>query len=61
MTRAWTSMRSPPAAAQAVLASPSCQFPTGAVMSAVRRARLLDWAVARRALIIEDDQRADFR
>ena len=45
---------------QAVLASPSCQFPTGTVMSAVRRARLLDWAVSRRALIIEDDQRADF-
>ena len=45
---------------QAVLTSPSCQFPTGAVMSASRRARLLDWAVARRALIIEDDQRADF-
>ena len=43
-----------------VLASPSCQFPTGAVMSAARRARLLEWAVARRALIIEDDQRADF-
>lgn len=45
---------------RAVLASPSCQFPTGAVMSAARRARLLDWAVTRRALIIEDDQRADF-
>jgi GntR family transcriptional regulator / MocR family aminotransferase len=43
-----------------VLTSPSCQFPTGAVMSAERRSRLLDWAVARRALIIEDDQRADF-
>ncbi len=45
---------------RAVLTSPSCQFPTGAVMSAARRARLLDWAVARRALIVEDDQRADF-
>jgi GntR family transcriptional regulator/MocR family aminotransferase len=43
-----------------VLTSPSCQFPTGVVMSAARRARLLEWAVARRALIIEDDQRADF-
>jgi GntR family transcriptional regulator / MocR family aminotransferase len=43
-----------------VLTSPSCQFPTGAVMSAARRARLLEWAVANRALIIEDDQRADF-
>jgi GntR family transcriptional regulator/MocR family aminotransferase len=45
---------------RAVLTSPSCQFPTGAVMSAARRARLLEWAVARNALIIEDDQRADF-
>lgn len=44
----------------AVLTSPSCQFPTGARMSAARRARLLEWAVAHRALIIEDDQRADF-
>ena len=44
----------------AVLTSPSCQFPTGAVMSAARRTRLLEWAVAHRALIIEDDQRADF-
>ena len=43
-----------------VLASPSCQFPTGAVMSAARRARLLEWAVTRGALVIEDDQRADF-
>jgi GntR family transcriptional regulator/MocR family aminotransferase len=45
---------------RAVLASPSCQFPTGTVMSAARRARLLEWAVTRRALVIEDDQRADF-
>lgn len=45
---------------RAVLTSPSCQFPTGAVMSAARRARLLEWAVARSALIIEDDQRSDF-
>lgn len=43
-----------------VLAGPSCQFPTGTVMSAERRARLLEWAVARRALVVEDDQRADF-
>jgi GntR family transcriptional regulator/MocR family aminotransferase len=43
-----------------VLTGPSCQFPTGAVMSAARRARLLDWAVTGRGLIIEDDQRADF-
>jgi GntR family transcriptional regulator/MocR family aminotransferase len=45
---------------RAVLASPGCQFPTGAVMSAARRARMLEWAVASRALIIEDDLHADF-
>jgi GntR family transcriptional regulator/MocR family aminotransferase len=45
---------------RAVLTSPCCQFPTGVVMSAARRARLLEWAAARSALIIEDDRRADF-
>ena len=45
---------------QVVLASPSHQFPTGAVMSAERRARLLEWAETHSALIIEDDRRADF-
>jgi GntR family transcriptional regulator/MocR family aminotransferase len=43
-----------------VLTSPSCQFPTGTVMSAARRTRLLGWASDVRGLIIEDDQRADF-
>jgi GntR family transcriptional regulator / MocR family aminotransferase len=43
-----------------VLTSPSCQFPTGVVMSGERRASLLEWAVARGALIVEDDQGADF-
>jgi len=43
-----------------VLTSPNCQFPTGAVMSASRRARLLEWAADVRGLIVEDDQRADF-
>jgi GntR family transcriptional regulator/MocR family aminotransferase len=43
-----------------VLTSPSCQFPTGVVLSAARRARLLEWAVSHDAVIIEDDQRADF-
>ena len=42
-----------------VLASPGYQFPTGAVMSASRRARLLEWAVTHSALIIEDDRCAD--
>jgi GntR family transcriptional regulator/MocR family aminotransferase len=45
---------------RAVLTSPGCQFPTGTVMSGPRRAQLLDWAVTRPALIIEDDRRADF-
>lgn len=45
---------------QAVLASPGGQFPTGAVMSAARRARLLEWASARSAVIIEDDRHAEF-
>jgi GntR family transcriptional regulator / MocR family aminotransferase len=45
---------------RAVVTSPSCQFPTGAVLSGGRRARLLEWAVSRPGLIIEDDQRADF-
>jgi GntR family transcriptional regulator/MocR family aminotransferase len=37
---------------QVVLVSPSHQFPTGAVMSAERRARLLEWAETHSALII---------
>ena len=59
-TRGLTSSVLAASGCRAVLASPSCQFPTGAVMSAARRARMLEWAVARRALIIEDDQHADF-
>jgi GntR family transcriptional regulator / MocR family aminotransferase len=45
---------------RAVLASPGCQFPTGTVMSAARRASLLEWAVTSSALVVEDDRRADF-
>jgi len=35
--------------------TPTCQFPTGAVLSASRRRLLLDWAKRRQAFIIEDD------
>ena len=45
---------------RAVLTSPCRQFPTGVLMSAARRARLLEWAMTRSALIIEDDRGADF-
>lgn len=41
--------------------SPSHQFPTGAVMSAVRRAQLLDWAEREDAYIAEDDYDSEFR
>jgi GntR family transcriptional regulator/MocR family aminotransferase len=45
----------------AVLLSPAHSYPTGAVLSADRRAQLLDWARAEDALIIEDDYDAEFR
>jgi GntR family transcriptional regulator/MocR family aminotransferase len=41
--------------ASAVYITPSCQFPTGLVMSAARRAGLAQWAVERDAYIVEDD------
>ncbi len=37
------------------------QYPTGAVLPPERRAALVDWAVRRGALIIEDDYDAEFR
>jgi GntR family transcriptional regulator/MocR family aminotransferase len=45
----------------AVLLSPAHSYPTGAVLSADRRAQLLDWARTADALIIEDDYDAEFR
>ncbi|HEY3773685.1 MAG TPA: PLP-dependent aminotransferase family protein [Solirubrobacteraceae bacterium] len=45
----------------AVLLSPAHSYPTGAVLSADRRAHLLDWARDSDALIIEDDYDAEFR
>ena len=47
--------------AGAVLLTPAHQFPTGAVLSAERRAALLAWAAERGALIIEDDYDAEYR
>jgi GntR family transcriptional regulator/MocR family aminotransferase len=45
----------------AVLLTPAHQFPTGVVLSPVRRARLLEWAARRDAIIAEDDYDAEFR
>jgi GntR family transcriptional regulator/MocR family aminotransferase len=47
--------------AEAVLVTPAHQFPTGVVLSAERRAALLDWAERRDALVLEDDYDAEFR
>ncbi len=40
---------------------PSHQYPTGWAMSLARRARVLAWAEARDALVIEDDYDSEFR
>ena len=45
----------------AVVITPSHQFPTGAVMGAERRHELLAWARAGERLILEDDYDAEFR
>ena len=50
-----------PCDAGAVLLTPAHQFPTGAVLSAERRAALLRWAEEHQALIIEDDYDAEYR
>jgi GntR family transcriptional regulator/MocR family aminotransferase len=47
--------------ADAVVLTPAHQFPTGAVLSAERRAALLAWADERGALLIEDDYDAEYR
>jgi GntR family transcriptional regulator / MocR family aminotransferase len=47
--------------AGAVFVTPAHQFPTGAVLAPDRRAALLDWAAARRAVVIEDDYDAEYR
>jgi GntR family transcriptional regulator / MocR family aminotransferase len=45
----------------AVVVTPAHQFPTGAVLSGARRRALLEWAIGRRAFVIEDDYDAEFR
>ncbi len=45
----------------ALLAAPSHSYPTGAVLSAPRRAALIAWAHDNDGLIIEDDYDAEFR
>ena len=47
--------------ADALVLTPSHQWPTGAVLSAERRAAVLRWARDRRALVIEDDYDAEYR
>ena len=47
--------------ADAVVLTPSHQWPTGAVLSAERRAAVLRWAQRRNALVIEDDYDAEYR
>jgi GntR family transcriptional regulator/MocR family aminotransferase len=47
--------------ADAVILTPAHQWPTGAVLSASKRAAILRWAAQRGALIIEDDYDAEFR
>ena len=45
----------------AVVVTPAHQFPTGAVLSAERRAALVAWARERGTLLVEDDYDAEFR
>ena len=47
--------------ARLVYVTPSHQFPTGAVLSASRRAQLLKWATTHNNYIIEDDYDSEFR
>ena len=47
--------------ANSVVVSPAHQFPTGVVLSAGRRRRLIDWASTTGGLIVEDDYDALFR
>jgi GntR family transcriptional regulator/MocR family aminotransferase len=47
--------------ADALIASPAHQFPTGAVMSGERRAELLGWLRSADAIVIEDDYDAEYR
>lgn len=50
-----------PANARLVYTTPSHQFPLGVPLSLARRNRLIQWASARGAVIVEDDYDSDFR
>jgi GntR family transcriptional regulator / MocR family aminotransferase len=47
--------------ADAVILTPSHQWPTGSVLSAPNRAAVIRWATERGAIIIEDDYDAEYR
>jgi GntR family transcriptional regulator / MocR family aminotransferase len=47
--------------ADAVVITPSHQWPTGSVLSAANRAAMLAWAAERGAVVIEDDYDAEYR
>jgi GntR family transcriptional regulator / MocR family aminotransferase len=47
--------------ADAVILTPSHQWPTGSVLSAANRAAVLHWATRRGAVVIEDDYDAEYR
>src|SRR5690348_424809 len=47
--------------ADAVVLTPSHQWPTGSVLSAERRAAVLRWAAGSGAVVIEDDYDAEYR
>ena len=47
--------------AEALLATPAHQFPTGVALAPERRAQLLAWAAGRDAFVFEDDYDAEYR
>jgi GntR family transcriptional regulator / MocR family aminotransferase len=47
--------------ADAVILTPSHQWPTGSVLSAANRAAVVRWATERGAVVIEDDYDAEYR
>jgi GntR family transcriptional regulator/MocR family aminotransferase len=47
--------------ADAVILTPSHQWPTGSVLSAANRAAVIRWAAERGAVIVEDDYDAEYR
>lgn len=46
---------------RAVAVTPAHQFPTGAVLGPERRTALLEWAIARQGVVVEDDYDAEYR